>query len=387
MRMPKDIVNVIFLATLLDFVSTLVGYFFAINMYLAYDNLIISALVLTLLNAPNVLSLPQPYIFKRIRSVKGTVITFSILALLVVLTLGLGLAPAEVVLLVLLFDFLVVGALRALGYYVRASLSKYGEFIDYNSLRQALSFVVSIISLVLVGPLSEFTRKAYLPVVTVPLLAVALLSATLKDVEIALSSANSFKVWTDYMRNNRVFRFLEVRIYPVMALGNGLTVLFFKLVYVNSETFPEYISIVFIVAMVAQAVGAAVALKWKTRTARNLLLLSLPAISVEFVFPFVRGELLPISALTLLESALVAYVFVHIRSIYQYVVSKDAYVNVAIAQGIIMQASMLMAGLAVSAIATLVGITYTYIGTASALLLAVLSTIFSGTIKEIKLEK
>ena len=145
-----------------------------------------------------------------------------------------------------------------------------------------------------------------------------------------------------------------------MALGNGLTALFFKLVYVNSETFPEYISIVFIEAMVAQAVGAAVALKRKTRTAKKLQLQSLPAVSVEFVFPFVRGELLPISALTLLESALVAYVFVHIRSIYQYVVSKDAYVNVAIAQGIIMQASMLVAGLAVSAIATLVGITYTY---------------------------
>ena len=220
-----------------------------------------------------------------------------------------------------------------------------------------------------------------------PLLAVALLSATLKDAEIAISSANSFKVWTEYMRSNRVFRFLEARIYPVMALGNGLTVLFFKLVYVNSETFPEYISVVFIVAMVAQAVGAAVALKWKTRTARNLLLLSLPAISVEFVFPFVRGELLPVSVLTLLESVLVAYVFVHVRSIYQYVVSKDAYVSVTIAQGIIMQASMLAAGLAVSAIATLVGVTYTYIGTASVLMLTVLSTIFSGTIKEIKLEK
>ena len=49
---------------------------------------------------------------------------------------------------------------------------------------------------------------------------------------------------------------------------------------------------------------------------QEAIALLLPAISVEFVFPFVSSELLPSSALTLLESVLIAYVFVHIKSIY-----------------------------------------------------------------------
>jgi hypothetical protein len=124
-----------------------------------------------------------------------------------------------------------------------------------------------------------------------------------------------------------------------MALSSALSLLSIKLVYVSEQTFPEFISIVLIASFIAQAIGAVLALKWKSYSAVRLLLLSLPAISTEYVFPFIRGEIIPITALTFLESIVTAYVFNHIRSIYIYIVSKDVYVNISVVQGVLTQAS------------------------------------------------
>ncbi|WP_286188951.1 hypothetical protein [Sulfolobus sp. S-194] len=384
MKIPKEIMSVVFLATLLNFVNAFIGYYFVINTYLVYNNLIISALVLTLLNAPNVFSIPFPYIFKRLKSVKINVIIFPTLAFLVVFTLSLVLTPLVEILLIALFDFLILVSSRSLGYYARTLLDKYGEFIDYNSIREISFLGASIIALILVGLFNTYLSRTYLPIIGFPLLIVALLSMILNDVKITLSSTNSFKVWINYLKSNRIFRFLETRVYPVIGLASASSVLFLKLVYVNKETFPEYITIVLIVSILAQVIGAIIALKWKSKTTRKFLLLSLPAISIEYVFPFIRGDLIPISVLTFFQSVLVAYVFIHINSIYQYIISKDVYVNVTITQAVLTQVSIFMVSILVSAIATVVGITYAYIGNASIMLLVVLFTIFSNIIKDIR---
>ncbi|QIW25317.1 hypothetical protein EWF20_05015 [Sulfolobus sp. S-194] len=292
--------------------------------------------------------------------------------------------PLVEILLIALFDFLILVSSRSLGYYARTLLDKYGEFIDYNSIREISFLGASIIALILVGLFNTYLSRTYLPIIGFPLLIVALLSMILNDVKITLSSTNSFKVWINYLKSNRIFRFLETRVYPVIGLASASSVLFLKLVYVNKETFPEYITIVLIVSILAQVIGAIIALKWKSKTTRKFLLLSLPAISIEYVFPFIRGDLIPISVLTFFQSVLVAYVFIHINSIYQYIISKDVYVNVTITQAVLTQVSIFMVSILVSAIATVVGITYAYIGNASIMLLVVLFTIFSNIIKDIR---
>ncbi|ACP46779.1 hypothetical protein YG5714_2547 [Sulfolobus islandicus Y.G.57.14] len=287
-------------------------------------------------------------------------------------------------LLIALFDFLILTVIRSLGYYARTLLDKYGEFIDYNSIQQIFFLGASIIALIIAGLFNTYLPRTYLPIIGFPLLIVVLLSMRLNDVKITLSSTNSFKVWVNYIKSNRIFMFLETRVYPVMALANASTVLFLKLVYVNKETFPEYITVVLVVSILAQAIGAIIALKWKSETTRKFLLLSLPAISIEYVFPFIRGDLITISVLTFLQSVLVAYVFIHINSIYQYIINKDVYVNVTVTQAVLTQVSIFIVSTLVSIIATVVGITYTYIGNATIMLLIVLFTIFSNTIKDIK---
>ncbi|BCU69882.1 hypothetical protein [Stygiolobus caldivivus] len=384
MKMPKEIGSVILLVTLLSFVDVFIGYYFVINTYLVYKNLILSALILTLLNASNVLSLPLPYIYKRLKSVKVNVIIFSILSFLIIFTLSLDLTPLGLVPLIALYDFLIVAVFRSLGYYARTLLDKYGEFIDYNSIREISFSATSIIALVLVGLFNAYLSKTYLPIIGAPLLVVALLSIKLNDVKMTLSATNPLKVWSQYIKSNRVFKFMETRIYPVIGLAGASSVLFLKLVYVNEGTFPEYISTVLIVSILAQIIGAVIALKWKSETAKKFLLLSLPAILIEYVFPFIRGDIIPISVLTFLQTVLVAYVFVHINSVYQYIVSKDAYINVTITQSVLTQLSIFIGSVLVSVIATLVGITYTYVGVASLMLFIVLFTISSDTTKDIR---
>lgn len=373
--------------TLLNLVDMFIGYYFVIDTYLIYKNLIISALVWTLINAPNIFSLPLPLIFRKIKSVKINVIIFPVLAFLVVFALSLDLTPLEEILLIVLFDFLVLLVTRPLGYYAKTLLNKYGEFIDYDSVLDISLLGASIIALIIAGLFNTYLPRAYLPVMGLPLLIIAFLSMILNDVEITLSSTNSFKVWVNYIKSNHVFRFLETHIYPVIGLANALTILFLKLVYVNKETFSEYITIVLVASIVAGAFGAIIALRWKTKTLRRLLILSIPAMLIEYVFPFIAGRIIPITVLTFLQSIVVSYIFIHFNSIYKYIVSKDAYVNILIAQGVLMQLSMFIATISVSTIATLVGLTYTYIGTASVVILIVALTIFSNTTKDIIREK
>ncbi|MGC9105108.1 MAG: hypothetical protein ACP5HQ_01595 [Thermoprotei archaeon] len=278
-------------------------------------------------------------------------------------------------------------SVRSLGYYARTVLSKYGEFVDYQSIVQLSSFSVYIVVLVIVGVLNNYLSRTYLPIVGLPLFIAAVLSSKLSNVQIALSSANSFKVWLDYLRSNKIFRFLEVRVYPINALATASSILFLKLMYVNEQTFTEYISIVLIAGLIAQAIGALLPLKWKMHSARGLLLLSLPAISTEYVFPFISGEVIPVTILGFLESIIGTYVFVHVNSIYSYIVNKDVYVNISVVQGVLTQAASSVMAIAISAIATLVGLTYTYIGIASLMTLIVLLTIFSSVVEDIKIEK
>jgi hypothetical protein len=108
-----------------------------------------------------------------------------------------------------------------------------------------------------------------------------------------------------------------------MALSSALSLLSIKLVYVSEQTFLEFISTVVIASFIAQAIGVVLALKWKSYSAVRLLLLSLPAISTEYVSPFIRGEIIPITALTFLEPIVAAYVFNHIRSIYIYIANNS----------------------------------------------------------------
>ncbi|WP_016732506.1 hypothetical protein [Saccharolobus islandicus] len=164
-------------------------------------------------------------------------------------------------LLIALFDFLILTVIGSLGYYARTLLDKYGEFIDYNSIQQIFFLGASIIALIIAGLFNTYLPRTYLPIIGFPLLIVVLLSMTLNDVKITLSSTNSFKVWVNYIKSNRIFIFLETRVYPVMALANASTVLFLKPVYVNKETFPEYITVVLVVSILAQAIGAIIALK------------------------------------------------------------------------------------------------------------------------------
>jgi hypothetical protein len=306
---------------------------------LTYNNLIISAIVWILLNASNVLSLPISFIFRERKNVRINGIAFSVLAFIIIFTLSLNQGLAKELVLITLFGFLILLSMRSLGYYARTILSEYSEFINYDSILEFSLFVVYIVALTIVGVFNSYLSRTYLPIMGLPLLIAVILSAKLGNVEISLSSTNSFKVWLNYIKSNNVFKFLETRLYPIMALSSALSLLSIKLVYVSEQTFPEFISIVLIASFIAQAIGAVLALKWKSYSAVRLLLLFLPAISTEYVFPFLRGEIIPITALTFLESIVAAYVFNHIRPIYIYIVSKDVYVNISFVQGVLTQAS------------------------------------------------
>lgn len=385
MKLSKEITTIVILFTLLSFTDIFIIYYFVIDTYLTYNNLIISAIVWILLNASNVLSLPIPFIFRRMKNVRINVITFSVLAFIIIFTLSLNQGLVKELVLITLFDFLILLSMRSLGYYARTILSKYSEFINYDSILEFSSFIVYIVALTIVGVFNTYLSHTYLQIMGLPLLIAVILSAKLGNVEISLSSTNSFKVWLNYIKSNKVFKFLETRLYPIIALSSALSVLFIKLVYVSEQTFPEFISIVLVASFIAQAIGAVLASKWKSYSAVRLLLLSLPAISTEYVFPFIRGEIIPITALTFLESIVVAYVFIHIRSIYMYIVSKDVYVNISVVQGVLTQASASAMTIIISASATLIGLTYTYLITASIIMLIVLLTIFSSTTKNIKM--
>jgi hypothetical protein len=328
MKLPKEITTVLIVFVPINFVDVFILYYFLINTYLQYENLIISAIVWILLNASDVLSLPTPFVFRKMKSVRINVITFSVLAFLIISTLSMIQELAEELVLIALFNFLVVMSVRSLGYYARTVLSKYGEFVNYQSVIQLSSFSVYIVVIAIVGVLNNYLSRTFLPIVGLPLLIAAALSSKLSNVQITLSSTNSFKVWLDYLRSNKVFRFLEVRVYPINALATASSILFLKLMYVNEQTFTEYISIVLIAGLIAQAIGALLALKWKMHSARGLLLLSLPAISTEYVFPFISGEVIPVTILGFLESIIGTYVFVHVNSIYSYIVNKEVYVNI-----------------------------------------------------------
>ncbi|AWR95889.1 hypothetical protein DFR85_02730 [Acidianus brierleyi] len=289
-------------------------------------------------------------------------------------------------LLVSIFNFLIAIPSRALGYYARTLLNKYNEFINYNSTLNIFLLSATILALITAGVLNNYSSHLYLLLIILPLQIVILLLITrLNNIKITLSSANSFKVWIKYIKTNYIFRFLETRFYSITALSSALTILFIKIIYVNNTTFSEYYTIVFTISLIAQAVGASIALKKKTEILRNLLLLVFPVTLFDLIFPFISGKIIPITILTFLQSMVAAYVYIHLNSIYQYITSKDIYVNISITQRVLQQIFGSIMVILVSIMATVIGVTFTYIGIALLISSIVLLTLFTDTIKKIKI--